>query len=170
MMRILLLPVALLLAGFSFVPPHHDLAAGAPVFVPEDFFIGRTVGKGEIRGAFSGRTAVDEQGVGRVDGDGTLVLDQHVQRAGHPPEQRQWRIRKTGAGRYAGTLTDARGPVTAEVNGNCLHLRYTIAKGNLAADQYLYLQAGGRVAINRMTVRRFGLTFATVEETIRRVG
>jgi hypothetical protein len=167
--RLFLLPSALLLAGFSFAPPHRELAAGGPVFEPEKFFLGRTEGKGMIHGPFARRSGVDEVGVGHVEPDGTLVLDQRVHREGHAPDQRQWRIRKIGPGRYSGTLTDARGPVTADVQGNCLRLRYTIAKGNLAAENYLYLQPDGQSAVNRMTVRKFGLTFATVEETIRRV-
>ena len=160
----------LLLAGFDFVPPHRDLAKPAPPFKAEEFFLGRTEGKGTIKGPLSRRTGLNEVGVGKIDGDGTLVLDQRVQREGHPVEIRQWRIRKLRDGRYAGTLSDAKGPITAEVNGNCLHLKYTIAKGNYGTEQYVYLQPGGRVAINRMIVRKFGLTVATVEETIRKVG
>jgi hypothetical protein len=98
------------------------------------------------------------------------VLDQKVQREGHPVETRQWRIHKQRDGRFGGTLSDAKGPITAEVNGNCLHLKYVIAKGSYGAEQYVYLQPGGRIAINRMIIRKFGLTVATVEETIRKVG
>lgn len=160
----------LLLGGFDFVPPHKEFAKPAPLFKAEEFFLGRTEGKGTIKGPLSRRTTLNEIGIGRIDHDGTLVLDQRVQREGQPVETRQWRFRKLRDGSYGGSLSDARGPITAEVNGNCLHLKYTIAKGNYGTEQYVYLQPDGRVAINRMIIRKFGLTVATVEETIRKVG
>jgi hypothetical protein len=40
----------------------------------------------------------------------------------------------------------------------------------MSVDQYIYLQPGGRLALNRMSVNKIGITFATIEETIRRVG
>jgi hypothetical protein len=160
----------LLLGAFEFVPPHKEFAKPAPQFKAEEFFLGRTEGKGTIKGPLNRHTGLVEIGVGKVEADGTLVLDQRVQREGHPVENRQWRIRKQRDGRYAGTISDAKGPITAEVNGNCLHLKYVIAKGSYGAEQYVYLQPGGRVAINRMIIRKFGITVATVEETIRKVG
>jgi hypothetical protein len=167
--RLLMLPAGLLLAGLDFVPPHRDLAAAKPLFVPEAFFIGRTEGKGVIKGPLARRTTLTDQGEGHVLKDGTLVLDQIVHREGNAPEKRHWRIRKVAEGRYSGTISDAKGPVTAEVTGNCLHVRYRIAKGNYAAEQFVYLQPGSRVAFNRMTVKKFGITVASVEETIRKV-
>jgi len=118
----------------------------------------------------SKRTSLVETGVGKVERDGTLVLDQRIQRGDQPVETRQWRIRKQRDGSYAGTLSDAKGPIVAQVKGNCLHLKYVIAKGSYGAEQYVYLLPGGRIAINRMVVRKFGLTVATVEETVRKVG
>ena len=169
--RLAILSTLLLsLGGFDFVPPHKEFAKPAPPFKPEEFFLGRTEGKGTIKGPLSRRTSLNDMGVGRIDHDGTLVLDQRVQREGQPVETRQWRFRKLRDGSYGGSLSDAKGPITAEVNGNCLHLKYTIAKGNYGTEQYVYLQPGGRVAINRMIIRKFGLTVATVEETIRKVG
>jgi hypothetical protein len=165
-----LLPLALLLTAFDFTPPHRNLASPTPVFHPEEFFIGKTEGKGIIKGPVGRRTALAVQSVGRIEQDGTLVLEQRVQREGSPPDRRTWRMRKTGANRYGGTISDAKGPVHIEIKGNCLHIRYTIAKGNLAADQYIYLQPGGRSAVNRMVVRKFGLSVASVEEVVRKVG
>ena len=159
-----------LLGGFSFTPPHREFAKPAPLFKAEEFFIGRTEGKGTIKGPLSKLTSLADTGVGHIEHDGTLVLDQRVQRGDQPVETRQWRIRKQRDGSYAGTLSDAKGPIVAEINGNCLHVKYVIAKGSYGAEQYVYLQPGGRVAINRMIIRKFGLTVATVEETIRKVG
>ena len=169
-MRLLFLAAAWLTATSAFDPPHKALAAPEPVFRAEEFFLGRTEGKGTIKQAFSRRSEMVVQSFGHVDPDGTLILEQRIRRGKNPPDQRQWRITKLAGGRYAGTISDARGPVAGEVQGNCLHLSYTMARGGMRTDQYIYLQAGGRVAINRMTIRKLGLTFATVEETIRKIG
>lgn len=170
MLRFLFAAAALLfLAAFDFVPPHKDLAAPAPPFRPEEFFLGRTQGKGTIKAALSRRSALAVEGVGHLAADGTFVLDQKVQREGHALERRQWRIRRLRDGRYAGTLSDASGPVVGEVQGNCLRFRYKTKSGGMQVEQFVYLQPGGRVALNRMTVRKLGMTFATVEETIRKV-
>jgi uncharacterized protein DUF3833 len=169
-MRLLMLPLAFLSMGADFVPAHRDLARPAPNFVAEDFFAGRTEGNGIVKGALTRQTALKVRGAGHIERDGTLVLDQRIERQGSRPEQRQWRIRKLGPNRYAGTLSDAHGPVMGEVRGNCLHLRYRLAKGNMAAEQFIYLQPDGRTALNRMTVRKLGITVARIEETIRKVG
>ena len=55
------------------------------------------------------------------------------------------------------------------MDGNRLHLRFTTTDGGLDAEQWLYLQPGGRVALNRMVLRKFGLPVATLDETIRKV-
>ena len=169
-MRVFLIPAALLLAAFSFAPPHRQLAASAPVFQPEHFFLGRTEGRGTIKSKFARPGTLVVRSNGHVEKDGTLVLAQTVERPGEPVESRLWRFRKAGAGIYRGTITNAVGPVTGEVSGNCLRLRYKMKRGGLHAEQHIYLQPGGRSAFNRMTVKKFGLTVATVEETIRKLG
>ena len=75
---------------------------------------------------------------------------------------------RNGPNRFTGTITDARGPVTGEVAGNVLHLRYRTAE-NLSVEQRITLHPGGRSAHNRMVFKRFGITVARYEETIRRV-
>jgi hypothetical protein len=39
-------------------------------------------------------------------------------------------------------------------------------KGGLAALQTLVLQQGGRVLLNHVIIKKFGLTVATIEEVI----
>ena len=84
-----------------------------------------------------------------------------------PERKRTWVIHETAPGRYAGTLTDAKGPVTGSSEGNVLHLAYTM-KGGFGVDQWLYLQPGGKVALNRMKVSKLGITVAKLDETIRK--
>ena len=132
----------------------------------ERFFVGRTEGAGTVRVIMSGSHGVRDETRGRME-RGTLILDQVVREEGKPARTRTWRITRTG-NRISGTITDARGPVTGEETGNVLHLRYRSAEGP-SVEQWITLQPGGRTAHNRMVFRRFGMTVATVEETIRRV-
>lgn len=164
-MHIVLSLPLLLVGGCVGVPPHAGLAAAQPVFAPATFFAGRTEGRARLEVMFGSPRPVHIAGDGRVERDGTLVLDQAVTQAGKPPKRREWRIRETAPGRYAGTLTDASGPVSGTVTGNCLRLRYPM-KGGLNAEQWLYLQPGGRTALNRMSITKFGIPVARLEETI----
>ncbi len=158
----------LLAGGCTAVP--RDVAAPrpAPHFAVEAFFAGHSEGSGTLKLIFSRARSVTVHGNGRLASDGTLILDQNVIDAAKAPKQREWRIRRVAADRYAGTLSDASGPVSGDVTGNRLHLRFTM-KGGLATDQWLSLRADGRIADNIMVVRKFGVTVATLHETIRKV-
>ncbi len=143
------------------------LAQSAPGSALEHFFVGRTEGTGTAHVIMSGRHGVRVHSRGRME-RGTLVIDQRVEEEGKPARTRTWRLTRSGANRITGSITDARGPVTGEVAGNVLRLRYRLADGP-TVEQTITLHPGGRSARNRMTFRRFGLTVATVEEVIRRV-
>lgn len=140
----------------------------APIFYVASFFNGRTEGAGQLRKMFGKRQPVRVRGRGRLEADGTLVLDQTVERPGMPSKDRQWRIRETSPGRYTGTLSDATGPVTGVVTGNRLQLSFRM-KGGLDAQQALTLAPDGRSAHNILTVRKFGMVVATLDETITRL-
>jgi hypothetical protein len=160
---------SLLTAGCVSAPPSAELAAPSPRFDAFRFFAGRTQGEGEVRAIFSRKNALRVEGDGRLQADGTLILDQLIERGGAKPERRQWRIREAAPGRYRGTLSSATGPVVGRTDGNVLKLRYRLKQGGLEVRQRLTLEPGGRIAINRLTLRKFGLPVATVEETIRKV-
>ena len=155
-MRPALLALALLATAAPAAPP--------PEFDAIRFFTGSTHGDGRFKVILRGSHRVTVQGRGRLEGD-TLILDQIVTRDGTEPKPRQWRIRATAPGRYTGTLTDAKGPITGETTGDRLHLRYT-STGGFAVEQWLTLSADGRSAQNRLTAKRFGVTVATLDETI----
>ena len=144
-------------------------AASAPgaAFDPVAFFSGRTTGEGRLKKVFSASQATHVVSVGKVAADGALVLDQTVRIEGDPLRQREWRLRKVSPARYEGTLSDAEGPVVATVVRGVLHIAYTDTHG-FAFRQQVTLQPGGQQAHNVMKVRRFGLTIATVDETITR--
>lgn len=148
--------------------PSPPSARPGPVFDPIAFFSGRTRGDGRLSILLRRTRPVTVEGRGRVRADGVLTLDQRVEREGSPASTRRWRIRRTGPGRYAGTLSDAAGPVAGEVEGNRLRLRFKMT-GGYDAEQWLTLSPDGRVAQNRMTVSRFGLRVAKLDETIRKL-
>lgn len=162
---ILLLP---LLAAASSPPRGAELSAPTPVFAPERFFTGRTEGTGTLKVVLRRSESVRVRSMGRVE-DGILVLDQVIERSGAEPERRQWRIRKAAGGRLTGTVSDGDGPVSGDIAGNRLHLRYKLKKDKIEAASWMYLQPGGQVALNRMTLKRFGLKVGTLDETIRKV-
>lgn len=148
--------------------PAVPAAGPAPVFDPLVFFAGRTEGAATLKIVMRASRAVRVQGSGRVEPDGTLVLDQLVAQEGKPATRRRWRIRRTGPASYGGTLSDAVGPIAGEVDGNRLHLRFTM-KGGLATDQWLTLSPDGRSAANLLTARKFGVVVARLDETIRKL-
>ena len=147
------------------------VAAAAPApagraFDPVAFFTGRTTGQGFLKKAFSARQATRVTGSGRVEG-GALLLDQTVAIAGEPTRQRHWRLRQAAPGRWSGSISDAKGPVAASAAGMVLTIRYTSDEG-MGVAQTVTLAPDGRSARNRMKIRKFGLTVATIDETIRR--
>lgn len=158
---------AALLGSCGAAPPPPQPPAPTPVFRAEQFFAGRTAGQGSIKIIFKNAEALRVEGFGRMAQDGSLILDQTVWRGQRKPEKRQWRIRPAGTG-YAGTLSDATGPVRGDAKGNLLHLSYPM-KGGVQAEQWIYLQPDGRSAVNRMRVTKFGLEVARIEETIRKL-
>jgi len=162
--------IAVLLALGACVPSGHLVRqqATSPTFDPIAFFAGATEGNGELKIMTKRRQLVMVTGHGIVTPDGEIVLDQDVRRGNAPPSHRTWHLRRVGEGRYAGSLSDATGPVTGEVTGNLLHLAFPM-KGGLRAQQWLYLQPGGQVSRNRMVVSKFGVPVASLDETIRRM-
>ena len=156
-MRVLL-PLLLLL-------PAAD--APTPVFDPITFFQGRTQGRGELKIVLRARQSIAVEGTGRVEPDGTLVLSQLVTQGTAAPRAREWRIRRTAPGRYAGTLSDATGPVSGVSEGRVLTLRF--AGEGVAIEQVLTLADDGRSARNILTARKLGLRVARLDETITRI-
>ena len=142
--------------------------ATAPDFDPIAFFAGHTEGRGTLAIILRHRQPTLVEGHGFVGTNDTIVLNQDVRRGSGAVSHRQWRLRRVAPRRYAGTLSDAIGPVKGSVAGNCLHLSFRM-KGGLEAQQWLYLQSGGQTARNRMLVKKLGLTVASLDETIVRM-
>ena len=143
------------------------LAAAAAQFDPVEFFRGRTQGIGTLKAAFQKPKTIRVDSVGTVQKDGALLLSQTIHEPGKAPRIRTWRMRREGADRYSGTLSDAKGPVRVNVEAGAIRIRYR-DKDNLDFDQRL-TAAGPREIRNRMTVKRFGIRVATFDEVIRKL-
>jgi len=105
---------------------------------------------------------------GRPDGKGGIILDQTIREGSKPMRQRRWVLRPTSPTTMTGTITDNPGPVSGRLDGNRLLLNYTM-KGGLKAEQVMTILPGGRSLTNRMTIRKFGLAVAHVDEVITKV-
>ncbi|MEA1072905.1 DUF3833 family protein [Sphingomonas sp. LY160] len=163
-MRFGVLGFALAVAACSAAPPDEARAQGT-AFDPVAFFTGRSQGRGTLEQVMKKERSVAVESVGTPGKDGVLTLDQTVSIAGDPPKKRSWRLRSIGGGRYAGTLTDASGPVTAETVGRTIRIRYPM-KGGLKVEQWLVPLPGGRAIDNRMTITKWGMEVATLRERI----
>jgi hypothetical protein len=117
----------------------------------------------------AGSHKVRDHSRGRLDKSGALILEQIVEEEGKPARRRSWRLVRGGGNRITGTISDAVGPVTGEMNGNVLHLRYRAREASAQVEQWITLHPNGRTASNRMVFRKFGFKAATLVSTIRKV-
>jgi len=159
-LRALLPAAAVTLVGAS--------APAAEPVKPMQFFEGRTEGSGVVRVFFKKAYRTRSIGTGRIQPDGSLLLVQRVEDDGKPPHTRRWKVRQTGPRRFAGTMSEAIGPVTIDQIGARYRFRFKM-KGHLAVEQWLAPLPGGKSANNSMTVRKFGVTVGDGEGTIRKV-
>lgn len=143
------------------------LASSTPASPLERFFTGTTEGAGTVSVIMSGIHAMRDRSRGRLDADGALHLEQVVEEDGKPVRRRTWRLVRSGGNRVTGTISDVRGTVAGELDGNVLHLHYRMREGP-SVEQWIRLGPGGRTATNRMVFHRFGLKVATVESVIRK--
>jgi hypothetical protein len=132
------------------------------------FFEGRTemvsVVKVVMKKPYRSRTS----GSGRIMPDGSLALVQSIHDEGKAPHSRFWRMKQVAAGRFAGTMSDAVGPVTAQEIAGKYRFSFKL-KGNLAVEQWLTPLPGGKAARSKIVVRKLGMRVATSEGTIQRI-
>ena len=162
-MRLIAAAAALALGGCA-TAVQLPAAANAR-FDPVAWFTGPSHGDGTLHKLLSSpvRTSVDS--IGRPDGAGGMILDQTLREPGKPAHKREWVMRPVSPGHFTGTLTEATGPVDITVSGSRAFIRYPV-KGGLEVRQQLALQSDGRTILNRLSVRKFGLEVAHLDETI----
>ena len=149
------------------------LAASAPSPVqrqadPLRFFAGRTETDGTVKVMFKKAYHSRCFGVGRIERDGSLTLVQRVEDEGQAPHVRRWRVRELAPGRYTGAMTEASGPVEIQQIGDRYRFRFAM-KGHLSVEQWLSPLPGATSARSITRVRKFGMTVATSEGTVRKL-
>jgi hypothetical protein len=66
-------------------------------------------------------------------------------------------------------LSDAIGPVDVVVRGDSATISYVMKDGHLKITQQIQLQADGKSLSNHVIAKKFGLSFAHVDGTIRKL-
>lgn len=132
------------------------------------FFTGRSHADNVIKIALHGPHKLIVDSIGGRNKEGEFVLIDDVQEEGKPARKRTWVMRPSGPDHFTGTLSDASGPVDVTVSGKTATIRYTMKDGGLKVVQLLSLNRDGTLA-NHVVARKFGLKFAQVDGTIRKV-
>jgi hypothetical protein len=162
MLSRVILPASLL--GAAAVPA----SAAEPSNDPMRFFEGRTESISTIKIMLKKPYRSRSIGRGTIASDGSLHLVQRVEEQGKPARERRWHIRKTGPGRYSGTMSEAQGPVTIREVGGRYRFDFKM-KGNMSVEQWLTPAPDGKSARNQVSVRKFGVVVGRSEGTIRKV-
>lgn len=158
-----ILPLAL--AAMAAVPGQ---ASATSIENPLRFWEGRTESLSTVKVVMKKPFRTRAIGRGRIRPDGSLELVQRVEEGSNPPKERRWLIRQVGPGRYMGTMSEARGPVTIEEVGGRFRFRFRM-KGNLAAEQWLTPRPGGKTAISKLIIKKLGMTVGRSEGTVRKL-
>ena len=143
-------------------------AAAVPLRHPLRFFEGATESVGTLKAMMKKTHRVESIGHGTIAPDGALTLVQQVRDEGETPHQRVWHIRQVGPTKYAGTMSEATGPITIEQVGEGYRFRFNL-RGGMAAEQWLIPNRDGKSGSSILTARKFGLTVARSEATVRRL-
>ena len=133
------------------------------------FFTGKTHADNVMKIALQHPHKLVVDSVGGRNKEGDLVLIDNVQEEGKPARKRTWAMHAVGSGHFTGSLSDAKGPVDVVVVGDSATIRYTMKDGGLQVVQRVQLQPDGRTLSNHVDARKFGMRFATVEGTIRKL-
>ncbi len=150
------------------LPPRPALSP-APSFDPTLFFAGHTHGEGKLDYRIGHDRTLRVEGSGRTESDGRFRLDQTVTYGDGSVETRVWLLSRADAGHFKASLSDAKGEVHAESNGNLFHLRYLMRSPAVYMEQWLYLQPDGRSVANFAQVTVLGVPWVLLSETITRV-
>lgn len=162
-----LLGSGLLLGGCATMAV-KDFSSGQPPLVLEQFFNGRTVASGLFEDRFG---KVRRQFVvvidGRVEPDGTLVLDEDFTYDDGEKQRRVWRLKQVAPGQYEGRANDVPGVARGTLAGNAFNFRYEVdlkvgdSTWRVKFDDWMFLQPSG-VILNRAWVYRWGFEIGSV--------
>src|SRR5947207_3743390 len=152
------------------------LLAAAPSAAPDPprldmttFFAGKSHADNIIKIAFHSPHKLIVDSVGGRNKEGEFVLIDTVREEGKPVRTRTWVMRQVGPGHFSGVLSDAVGPVDAVVHGDTATIRYVMKDGHLKILEQIQVQDDGKTLSNHVTAKKFGLKFARVDGTIRKL-
>ncbi len=143
-------------------------ANAVPLTDPLRFFEGRTESVSMVKVVAKKPFKSRSIGRGEIKPDGTLHLVQRVEEAEKSPFDRRWRIRQVAPGRFSGTMSEAKGPVTVEAVGGRYRFRFKM-KGNVSVEQWLTPMPDGKSARSKVTIRKLGMTVGHSEGTVRKL-
>lgn len=151
---------ALLALAAAADPPKLDITA---------FFAGRTHGDNLIKIALHAPHKLTVDSVGGRNKEGEFVLIETVHEEGKPARTRTWVMHPAGPDRLTGVLTDALGPVEVSMRGDSATIAYVMKEGHLKVTQEIRLEGDGRTLTNHVIAKKFGIGFAHVDGTIRKL-
>ena len=135
---------------------------------PLGFFEGRTESIGTVRLVTKKPFQSRAIGKGDIRPDGSLVLVQRVHDQGEQPRERRWHMRRVGPGRFSGTMSEAKGPVTVEKIDDSYRFRFRM-DGGVTVEQWLIPSADGRSARSKVSIRKYGIRVGSSNGIIRRL-
>lgn len=141
-------------------PPKLDMTS---------FFTGKSHADNVIKIALHGPHKLIVDSVGGRNKEGEFVLIDTVREEGKPVRTRTWVMHPAGPNHFSGVLTDAIGPVDVAVHGDSATISYVMKDGQLKILQQIQKQSDDKVLSNHVTAKKFGLTFAHVDGTIRKL-
>ena len=153
---------ALLTAGASAAPEKSrplDMVA---------FFTGHTRTENVLRVVLHKPVPLIVESVGGKGDKGDFVMIDTVHEGDKPVQTRKWIMRSAGPNHMTGTLTDAMSPVDMVISGDTAVIRYKM-KGGLNIEQRLQMQADGKSLSNHVVAKKFGVRFARVDGTVRKL-
>lgn len=156
-------PIALALATLS-----TSAATAGRLTDPLRFFEGRTESVSTVKVIAKKPFLSRSIGRGEIGPDGSLHLVQRVEEEGKPPFDRRWRIHRVAPGRFSGTMSEAKGPVTVEEVGGRYRFRFKMG-GSVSVEQLLTPMPDGKSARSKTIIRKLGITVGHSEGMVRRL-
>jgi len=133
------------------------------------FFNGKSHADNVIRIALHAPHKLIVDSVGGHNKEGEFVLIDTVREEGKPERTRTWVMHPVGPNHFTGVLSDAIGPVDVTVSGDSAVITYVMKEGHLKIVQRIQLQDDGKSVSNHVVAKKFGMTFAHVDGTIRKL-
>lgn len=164
--------------SFSLVLFHgaNNPASARETFNLEDFFVGKTVGRGYFESGIAGVRRDFTVHVRGTFRDDVLTLVEDFVYDDGERDRAIWKFRKTADDRYVGVRTDIVGTAPVRVTSDGVRFSYVLDVRNregetqrLRFSDILYKQPDGTV-YNRARVKKFGFPVGKVEVVFRRRG